>query len=625
MLSFLLVGTLVSIAVQISSIHSSEKKADLDFRIAANQRISLLKESLEAPKYYLESLRRFYENSIEVDFKEFQNFLQDWSKDEQGLGFASFPYNPSQDGPMLVGTWDGKILLQAEDFARSVPYGEMIRALVIWDAEAKNAYLLFTLGATTESGEKALLAVIELVQSRIGLAIAPMALWGIPSSLIQRFPEERLLYFQRPRLDAQAGKPLLEPEMKPKHSVSMDINIADLDLRLRVDASPKYVEQRKSNLLYFIAPSILSFFILLLVAVLSLLRRSDKAEKESRASSDELKRFFNLNPDLLCICDLKGQFLRVNAEWEKTLKYPLTSLLGRNFMDFVHPDDTESTLEATRQLEEGKTVFNFSNRYLDAEGKYHSFEWCSAAAEGKIYGAARDVSERKAYERSLQQSLEEKEWLLKEVHHRVKNNLQIVSSLLQLQQNQEEDERLSRIVAQAQNRIRSMSLVHEALYHSETLDKIPFAKYVDNLLSVYSFTDSSKSVKIEIAIDPLVFNLDLAINAGLLLNELATNAVKHAFTNSEDPCIYVSLVDCGEGILQLVVEDNGCGLADDFSVSANAHLGLNLVNALCAQLGGNQDDFKASSSAYGGARFEIRIHPKEGSFSRSDATKQDHY
>jgi two-component sensor histidine kinase len=163
-----------------------------------------------------------------------------------------------------------------------------------------------------------------------------------------------------------------------------------------------------------------------------------------------------------------------------------------------------------------------------------------------------------------------------------------------------------------------MALVHESLYRSENIVGLPFKTYAETLLSAFSMTEQGRGVEIVVNADPLVFSLDLAINCGLLLNELATNAAKHAFSRVQEPRFTVELREVKEGELLLTVEDNGPGLPEGFDPERHSHLGIKLAMALASQAGGGESPIKFGRVADGtGARFEIRLHPGPGSYSFS--------
>jgi two-component sensor histidine kinase len=199
-----------------------------------------------------------------------------------------------------------------------------------------------------------------------------------------------------------------------------------------------------------------------------------------------------------------------------------------------------------------------------------------------------NIKEREEAESRLVASLAEKEILLKEIHHRVKNNLQVISSLLSLQSQSLEDEPTVRMFQESQHRIRSMALVHEELYQSGDLRRIEFSHYVRNLANYLfrSYGVNVDGVKLAIDVSDLHLGIDAAVPCGLIINELMSNALKHAFTDGRHGRIHIQLRANGDGQCRLVVADNGIGLPEGFDIRRSETLGLRLVSTLVEQLGG---------------------------------------
>jgi two-component sensor histidine kinase/CheY-like chemotaxis protein len=190
--------------------------------------------------------------------------------------------------------------------------------------------------------------------------------------------------------------------------------------------------------------------------------------------------------------------------------------------------------------------------------------------------------ERKRSEYRIMAALNEKEVLLKEIHHRVKNNLQIISSLLKLQSRNVTDKQTSDLFMESQNRIRSMALIHEKLYQSSDLTNIDFKGYVSDLVTnlFQSYGANTGKVALKKEIDDISLGIELAIPCGLIINELVSNAMKYAFPNGKKGEIKVSLHLFEENDIQLTVSDNGIGIPKDFRLENAESLGLHLVNIL---------------------------------------------
>ncbi|MCB0792416.1 MAG: PAS domain S-box protein [Flavobacteriales bacterium] len=212
---------------------------------------------------------------------------------------------------------------------------------------------------------------------------------------------------------------------------------------------------------------------------------------------------------------------------------------------------------------------------------------------------AYDITDKMTVEAELRESLHEKEVLLKEVHHRVKNNLQIISSILNLQTSYVgKDQRMLDLLRESQDRIRSMSFIHESLYQTKDFSSIDLANYVDrlsrNLVMSYSV---SGTVELETDLERVLLGLDQAIPCGLILNELISNALKHAFPNERQGRIRVG-VHAEDRRIRVEVSDNGVGLPEDFDDERDANLGLQLVHTLVDQLDATLERPKGRGARY---------------------------
>ncbi len=196
--------------------------------------------------------------------------------------------------------------------------------------------------------------------------------------------------------------------------------------------------------------------------------------------------------------------------------------------------------------------------------------------------------ERRKIEERLHGSLHEKEILLKEVHHRVKNNMQIISSLISLQLNYISTMEQREQFLDIQSRVRSMALVHEQLYQSANFSGINLGEYLTTLKDniVHSFHLGARNTEIHIDVDDLAIDLDRAIPIGLIVNELLTNAIKYAFPAGRAGCITIFCRKDSEGKFLLSIKDNGIGIADDIDFINSTTLGLQIVNALVMQIRG---------------------------------------
>ena len=205
-----------------------------------------------------------------------------------------------------------------------------------------------------------------------------------------------------------------------------------------------------------------------------------------------------------------------------------------------------------------------------------------------MVGTHVDITERKYAADKIKTSLREKEVLLREVHHRVKNNMQVISSLLNLQAGYIKDAEALEMFKDCQNRVRSMALMHEKLYQSRNLASIDFSKYIrsltNDLLRLYSV--NTNAIKLKVDAGDALLDINTAIPCGLIINELISNSLKHAFPDSRNGKISIKLLSDNDNKYTLVVSDNGIGLPENLDFRNTESLGLQLVNTLTDQLHG---------------------------------------
>ena len=241
----------------------------------------------------------------------------------------------------------------------------------------------------------------------------------------------------------------------------------------------------------------------------------------------------------------------------------------------------------------------FSRRPMQNVERVRSFLQILAAR------AAAELERTRSEER-LMGSLREKEVLLKEIHHRVKNNLQVVSSLLNLQSEFVEDKAMKLLIRESQSRIRSMGLIHENLYMTGDLAKIGAHDYLRSVVINIQRTYNVPNVRVSIEADALYLGMDEAIPIGLIVNELVSNALKHAFPAERGGRVEVGLRGGENGVWRLTVADDGIGLPDDVASGSHGSLGLQLVNTLVHQLAGVLDIVRRE-----GTHFVITFRPGE--------------
>ncbi|HEY9644157.1 MAG TPA: PAS domain S-box protein [Coleofasciculaceae cyanobacterium] len=333
-----------------------------------------------------------------------------------------------------------------------------------------------------------------------------------------------------------------------------------------------------------------------------------QVEEALRESQRFVQKIADTSPVILYVYDLsEKRNIYANREVAELLGYPPEAIQARGagfLQDILHPEDRARIPERNQRWNTAK-----DGEILQTELRMQRIngEWCylqcqetlfARNADGspqQILGAAVNITAAKQLEEiqrtkeQLQASLQEKEVLLKEIHHRVKNNLQIVYSLLRLQHRRVKDQQASEILLESRNRIKSIALVHEKLYRSEDLSKINLTQYIPSLVaSLFSTYETQlDTVALKTEIDPVSLDVDTAIPCGLIINELVSNALKYAFPPDRKGEICVELRAEDQRQVRLIVKDNGIGIPQDFDFAKAESLGLKLVRDFVAQLEGN--------------------------------------
>jgi PAS domain S-box-containing protein len=193
-----------------------------------------------------------------------------------------------------------------------------------------------------------------------------------------------------------------------------------------------------------------------------------------------------------------------------------------------------------------------------------------------------DIGDRKKSEEQLQRSLKEKEILLREVHHRVKNNMQVISGLIELQSAQITDPETHRLFQESYERIKTMALIHESLYRSDDFARIDFSLYLEKLISslLSSYGRTRDEISVDIRLRVIQMNMDIAVPCGLIANELISNSLKHGFPNKRHGIISIRLVNVGEKDYEFTVSDDGIGFPQELDFRNTASFGLQLINGL---------------------------------------------
>lgn len=312
-----------------------------------------------------------------------------------------------------------------------------------------------------------------------------------------------------------------------------------------------------------------------------------KAEEALKEANARLETLVQSIPDLVAFKDTEGRHLVVNKALEKFMGMSSEELLGKSAEDIFPPADAAECNLSDRMAMQSPVSIRSEEQVSAGDSPIFLDTIKSPVHDenGRVIGLAmvsRDITDLKKAELQIRASLQEKEVLLKEVHHRVKNNMQIISSLLNLQSGQIEDQNLVEIFKESQNRIKAMALVHRNLYQSQDLAHLDFRGYIRSLIGglFKSYGIRPDRVKMQLDINDVPLGIDHAVLIGLLINELVSNSFKHAFVNEKEGEIEVGLRQKPDGEIELTVGDNGIGLPKDMDVRKTESLGLQLVTSL---------------------------------------------
>lgn len=327
----------------------------------------------------------------------------------------------------------------------------------------------------------------------------------------------------------------------------------------------------------------------------------NRMERALRESERMVRLITENMRDAVLTYDMAGTLRYVNPAFESLTGFVFDDVKNQLPLSHHEPADHARMRDLWPTLFQGKMYSDIEYRIRTKDG---ALKWCSgtwgplvdeAGTQIGVQGREVDITEKKQAKELLEQSLRDKiNILLQEIHHRVKNNLQIVSSLLNLQSGYVKDEATLGMFRECQNRIRSMALIHEKLYQSNELTKIDFGDYVRTLTAnlLASYHIDREDIGLEVEADHSLLDLRLAVPCGLIINELVSNSLKHAFhpsdssRKSQNPRIWVKLEGDSRDEFTLFVGDNGSGLPPDLDISQTKSLGLRLVRTLANQLDG---------------------------------------
>jgi PAS domain S-box-containing protein len=343
------------------------------------------------------------------------------------------------------------------------------------------------------------------------------------------------------------------------------------------------------------------------------MERSGQPDAGGTASSalltaDTLRQVFDASPSAMVMVAGNGVLRLANLQAERLFGYPAGELVGRSVEDLVparfrreHPDHRRSYFGApvVRAMGEGRDLFGMRRDGSEVPIEI-GLNPIRTEAGLFVLAAIVDISARKRSEEQLRASLLEKETLLREIHHRVKNNMQVVSSLLSLQMSNVDDPRHRALFEECQTRVRTMALIHEKLYSTGNLASLDGAEYMRDLLQmlVRSYLPGRTGIALDVRIAPFVLDVQVAVPVGLILHELVANSFKHAFAGRPTGTLRVQFQTRPAGACELEVADDGVGLPGDFAPDQARGIGFRMVRGLVRQLDGTMAVHRESGTRF---------------------------
>ena len=332
-----------------------------------------------------------------------------------------------------------------------------------------------------------------------------------------------------------------------------------------------------------------------------------EAERKLRLAEQFTRSIIDSSLDMIYATNVNNQITEFNQSAQSILGYTLAESFSISPSDLFVDLEEHQRVKAALEID-GEFSGEIRSRAKDGR-EFPSFLSASVLVnqKGEIVGEmgiSRDITKLKENEQEIKESLKEKEVLLKEVHHRVKNNMQVISSILNLQTSYVQDDYTIELLRECQNRIKSMAFIHESLYQSKDISNIHFNSYIENLCTNlhYSYSSNNKQIGLNFDFEEVLLKLDTAIPCGLIVNELISNALKYAFADQDSGNINVSIKTTGEDQYCLEVGDDGKGLEEGFVVEDSDSLGLQLVVTLVDQIDGELEVIRDN-----GLKFIIRF------------------
>jgi PAS domain S-box-containing protein len=319
-----------------------------------------------------------------------------------------------------------------------------------------------------------------------------------------------------------------------------------------------------------------------------------KSTGDSAIHNNFFEQIYKSTPEAILILDENNIVIDSNPSFEKLFLFKNHEIKGRFMEEHIVPDHfQDESKDMFDKINCGENVQKESIR-TKRDGRLVNvlITGCRIKLSENKYGSYLiyiDISKHKRSEEQMRSSLVEKEVLIREIHHRVKNNLQIISSLLHIQSSKITSDEMVSMFTNCQNRVKSIALIHEKLYQTNSFTRVDFGSYTKNLTYYLfrMFDVKSDTVTLKLNVENVFLPMDTAIPCGLIINELVTNSLKHAFSGEKRGEIVIETVYHSNNKFTLTIKDNGKGLPEEVDFNKSRTVGFNLINSLVRQLGGS--------------------------------------
>ncbi len=326
-----------------------------------------------------------------------------------------------------------------------------------------------------------------------------------------------------------------------------------------------------------------------IIAIARIIKSEEESKRAAASAETRYRTLFDQSPYGVLLINANGDIVDFNETANQQLGYERDEFSKLRISDInpvESPADNKARFE--KVMKDGKDEFEIQHKTKrgDIRDVFVIIQSIELSGQTFFHAIWRDITQFKQAEEQIKRALTEKEVLLKEIHHRVKNNMQVIYSLLNLQATGIEDKAVRAMFEDARNRVKSIALIHEKLYQSRDLAHINFKEYLKNLIQGIAETYKRHDIIFSVDMEPVSLDVNVGIPCGLIVNELVSNSLKHAFPDGRKGTIKVAININSKGNNVLTVADNGVGFPENADFRNTTSLGLQLVNVLSAQIQG---------------------------------------